>query len=161
LTPRYGWAPKGERAIGSVPRNRGKNTTLIASLGWQGMSECMIIEGATTAAVFEQYIEQILAPALPPGQIVIMDNLSCHKGEKIRQLIEARGCQVLFLPAYSPDLSPIEEAFSKLKAVLRRAEARTHEALQEAIMQALLTITSQDAHGWFAHCGYQPLAPAR
>jgi transposase len=161
LTPRYGWAPKGERAIGSVPRNRGKNTTLIASLGWQGMGECMIMEGATTAAVFEQYIEQILAPALSPGQIVIMDNLSCHKGEKIRQLIEARGCQLLFLPSYSPDLSPIEEAFSKLKAFLRRVEARTHEALQEAIIQALLTITAHDAHGWFGHCGYQPLASAK
>ena len=120
----------------------------------------MIMEGATTAAVFEQYLEQILAPALSPGQIVIMDNLSCHKGEKIRQLIEARGCQVLFLPAYSPDLSPIEEAFSKLKAFLRRVEARTHEALQEAIIQALVSITAQDAQGWFGHCGYQPLAPA-
>lgn len=160
LTPLYGWARKGERVIGSVPRNRGKNTTLIASLGWQGIGEWLIIEGATTAAVFEQYIEQVLAPQLSSGQIVVMDNLSCHKGEKVRQLIEARGCQVLFLPAYSPDLSPIEEAFSKLKAFLRRVEARTHEALQEAITQALLTITAQDAHGWFGHCGYQPLAPA-
>jgi transposase len=160
LTPLYGWAPKGARVTGSVPRNRGKNTTLIASLGWQGMGECLIIEGGTTAAVFEQYIEQVLAPQLSSEQIVVMDNLSCHKGEKVRQLIEARGCQVLFLPAYSPDLSPIEEAFSKLKAFLRRAEARTHEALQEAIMQALLTITAQDAHGWFGHCGYQPLALA-
>ena len=146
--------------MGAVPRNRGKNTTLIASLGWQGMGECLIMEGGTTAAVFEQYIEQVLAPQLSSGQIVVMDNLSCHKGEKVRQLIEARGCQVLFLPAYSPDLSPIEEAFSKLKTFLRRVEARTHEALQEAIMQALLTITAQDAHGWFGHCGYQPLAPA-
>ncbi len=145
---------------GSVPRNRGKHTTLIASLGWQGMGECLIMEGGTTAAVFEQYIEQVLAPQLSSEQIVVMDNLSCHKGEKVRQQISARGCQVLFLPAYSPDLSPIEEAFSKLKAFLRRAEARTHEALQEAIMQALLTITAQDAHGWFGHCGYQPLAPA-
>jgi transposase len=83
-----------------------------------------------------------------------MDNLQVHKGARVRQLIESQGCQVLFLPAYSPDLSPIEETFSKLKAFLRRAKARTREALQEAIMQGLLTVTSQDAHGWFEHCGY-------
>ncbi len=106
---------------------------------------------------FERYVEEILAPSLQAGQIVIMDNLSCHKGSKVRQLTKARGCQLLFLPSYSLDFSPIEEAFSKLKAFLRRAQARTREALQEALIQALLTITQQDAHGWFGHCGYQPL----
>lgn len=160
LTPRYGWAPKGQRVHGSVPRNRGKNVTLIASLRWDGMGESMILEGGTTAAIFEQYIEQILAPTLLPGQMVIMDNLSCHKGEKVRLAIEARGCQLLFLPAYSPDLSPIEEAFSKLKAYLRRVGARTREALQEAICQALLTATGQDAQGWFRHCSYIPRSQA-
>ena len=156
LTPRYGWARKGQRVTGSVPRNRGKNTTLIAALGFEGMSESMIMEGSATAAVFERYVEEVLVPHLQPGHIVIMDNLSCHKGSKIRQLIEARGCQMLFLPSYSPDFSPIEEAFSKLKAFLRRTGARTHELLQEAIIQALQTITAQDAHGWFRHCGYLP-----
>jgi len=145
------------RAYGSVPRNRGKNTTLIASLGWTGMGESMIIEGSTTAAAFELYVEEILAPSLREGQIVIMDNLSAHKGKKVEQLIAARGCQVLFLPGYSPDFSPIEETFSKLKAYLRRVGARTREAPEEALCQALLTVTAHDAQGWFRHCGYLPV----
>lgn len=160
LTPRYGWAPKGQRVTGSVPRNRGRNTTLIAALSREGMSESLILEGAAQAQAFELYVEQILGPSLKAGQIVIMDNLRIHKGEKVRQAIEARGCELLFLPSYSPDFSPIEEAFSKLKAFLRRAGARTHEALQEAIIQALATITAQDARGWFDHCGYRPADPA-
>jgi transposase len=114
------------------------------------------LSGSADSIVFEIYIEQILAPSLHAGQIVVMDNLSTHTGEKVRQAIEAQGCQLLFLPSYSPDLSPIEEAFSKLKAFLRCVGARTPEALQEAIGQALLTITDQDALGWFTHCGYLP-----
>jgi transposase len=102
------------------------------------------------------YLEHLLVPRLRPGHIVVMDNLSVHKGARVRQLIEEKGCQVLFLPAYSPDLSPIEETFSKIKAFLRRAGARTREALEEAICQALLTVTAQDAQGWFRHCGYLP-----
>lgn len=156
LTPLYARAPKGARAYGSVPRNRGKNTTLIASLGWSGMGESMIIEGSTNAAAFELYVEEILAPSLTEGQIVIMDNLAAHKGQKVEQLIEARGCQVLFLPGYSPDFSPIEETFSKLKAYLRRVGARTRDALEEALCQALLSVTAQDAQGWFRHCGFLP-----
>jgi len=156
LTPLYARAPKGHRARGSVPRNRGKNTTLLASLSLEGIGASMIIEGAVNATAFEGYLEQILVPSLHPGQIVVMDNLSVHKGARVRQLIEDKGCQVLFLPAYSPDLSPIEETFSKLKAFLRRVGARTREALEEAICQALLTVTAQDAHGWFRHCGYLP-----
>jgi transposase len=156
LTPLYARAPKGERAYGSVPRKRGKNTTLIAALSWVGMGESMIIEGSTNAAAFELYIEELLAPSLTEGQIVIMDHLSAHKGQKVEQLIEARGCQLLFLPGYSPDFSPIEEPFSKVKAYLRRAGARTREALEEALCQALLTVTTQDAQGWFRHCGLLP-----
>jgi transposase len=156
LTPLYARAPKGQRAHGRVPRNRGKNTTLLASLSVQGMGASMLLEGATNAAAFEIYLEQILLPSLAPGQIVVMDNLSAHKGARVRQLIEERGCQLLFLPAYSPDFSPIEETFSKIKANLKRVGARTREALQEAITQALETVTSQDARGWFAHCGYLP-----
>ena len=114
----------------------------------------MILEGAADTLAFEVYIEQVLAPSLSAGQIVVMDNLSTHTGQKVRQALSARGCHVLFLPAYSPDLSPIEEAFSKLKAYLRRVGARTHEALEEAIGQALLTITAEDARGWFGHGGY-------
>lgn len=118
------------------------------------MGEAFILEGSADGQAFEISLEQILAPSLQAGQIVVMDNLSTHTGEKVRQAIEARGCQLLFLPSYSPDLSPIEEAFSKLKAFLRRVGARTPETLQEALGQALLTITARDALGWFTHCGY-------
>ena len=154
LTRLYARAPKGQRAHGSIPRNRGKNRTLIASLTLGGMGEALILDGAANTEIFEIYIEQILAPSLQPGQMVIMDNLSIHKGNKVRQLIEARGCQVRFLTAYSPDLSPIEEAFSKIKAILRRIGARTREALQEALEYALTTVSASDASGWFSHCGY-------
>jgi len=147
LTPLYARAPKGIRAYGSVPRNRGKNTTLIAALSWFGMGESMIIEGSANAIAFEQYIEEILVPSLTAGQIVIMDNLAAHKGKKIEDLIQARGCQLLFLPGYSPDFSPIEEAFSKVKTHLRRVGARTREALQEAIGQVLLTVTARSGAG--------------
>src|SRR2546421_6127488 len=160
LTRLYARAPKGKRARGSIPRNRGKNMTLIASLSLQGLGESLIVDGAANSELFEIYIEQILAPSLHAGQIVIMDNLSIHKGQKVRQAIEARGCQLLFLPAYSPDLSPIEEAFSKIKTVLRRRGARTREALQQALSQALLSVTATDASGWFRHCGYPPAATA-
>ncbi len=154
LTPLYARAPKGQRAIDSVPGNRGKNTTLIASLSLEGIGACMIIEGAANSAAFEAYVEHILVPSLQKGQIVVMDNLRVHKTARVRQLIEEAGCQLRFLPAYSPDFSPIEEAFSKLKTGLRRSKARTREALEEAILQALLTMTSQDAYGWFEHGGY-------
>jgi transposase len=120
------------------------------------MGASMLIEGAVNARVFEAYVEHLLAPSLVAGQILVLDNLSVHKGERVRQLIEARGCELLFLPAYSPDFSPIEETFSKLKAFLRRVGARTYEVLQEAIGQALETVTTADALGWFTHCGYHP-----
>jgi len=161
LTPIYARAPKGQRARGRVPRNRGKNTTLIASLSFEGMGAALILEGSANAAAFEIYGEQLLAPSLQAGHIVVMDNLRAHKGERVRQAIEAKGCQVLFLPGYSPDFSPIEETFSKLKTNLRRTGARTREALEEAICQALLTVTAQDAHGWFGHCGYVPLKESK
>jgi len=144
---------------GSVPRNRRKNTTLIAALSLEGMGAALILEGSANTIAFERYVEQVLAPSLHAGQIVAMDNLRAHKSARVRTAIEAKGCQLLFLPSYSPDLSPIEEAFSKLKTALRRAGARTREALEEAIAQALLTITAQDAQGWFQHCGY--LLPAQ
>lgn len=154
LTPLYARAPRGARATGSVPRNRGKNTTLIAALSWSGIGESLLLDGSVTTAVFEQYVERILAPSLSFGQIVLLDNLAAHKGKRVEELIRARGCQLLFLPSYSPDVSPIEEAFSKLKTHLRRIGARTRDALYEAISQALLAVTEQDAHGWFGHCGY-------
>jgi len=158
LTPLYARAPKGKRAYGKVPRNRGKNLTLIAAFSWAGIGESMLIEGSANAVAFEQYIEQILAPCLTAGQMVLMDNLAAHKSARVEEVIQARGCQLHFLPSYSPDFSPIEETFSKLKTFLRRAGARTREALQEAIVQALQTVTAQVAQGWFQHGGYFPQA---
>jgi len=160
MTPLYAYAPRGQRAVGSVPRNYGASMTLIASMSMQGMGEALMLDGAADAAAFEAYVEQLLAPSLKPGQLVILDNLSIHQRARVRQAIEARGCHLLFLPAYSPDFSPIEEAFSKVKTFLRRQGARTREALQEAISQALLLITTQDALGWFSHCGYPPPLPS-
>jgi len=161
MTRLYARAPKGERAYAKVPRNRGKNTTLLASMSSEGMGPCLAVEGSTTKAVFEAYVERVLAPSLRPGRVVVIDNLGAHRGERVRELIEARGCSLLYLPPYSPDFSPIEEAFSKLKALLRKAEARTREALVEAIGQALEAVEAKDARGWFGHCGYllgaQPL----
>jgi transposase len=147
-------APKGERAFGRAPRNRGKNTTLIAALSSEGMRAPMSVEGATDSIAFEIYVEHFLCPALLPGQVIILDNLGAHKGGRVEELIKSRGCELLFLPSYSPDFSPIEEAFSKIKAIVRKAEARTREGLLEAIAQALEAVTRQDAKGWFAHCGY-------
>ncbi len=154
LTPIYARAPKGERVYDSVPRNTEKNTTLIAALTTVGMGPAMLLEGATDTAAFEAYVEHFLAPVLTPDKVVVIDNLSAHKSARVRELIGARGCELWFLPSYSPDLSPIEEAFSKLKALLRRVKARTQEALQAAIAKVLEQITALDAQGYFAHCDY-------
>jgi transposase len=148
-------APRGERAYGKVPRNRGKNTTLIASMSLHGMGGTMCVEGATNAEVFEVYVEHFLAPTLSEGQVVVLDNLGAHRPKRIRKLIEERGAELVFVPAYSPDLNPIEEAFSKIRNALRKLGARTHEALLEAMAQALCAVTPWDAAGWFAHCGYE------
>ena len=159
LFPLYAWSRRGERALASVPRNWGANVTLLASVSAEGMGPCLVVvEGSTTREVFEAYLERALAPSLRPGQVVVMDNLSSHKGPRGRELIEARGCALLYLPPYSPDLNPIEEAFAKLKASLRGAGARTHEALVEAMGRALEAVTGSDTRGFFEHCGYRKTA---
>jgi transposase len=155
LSALYAWAPKGQRAHCSVPRNRGANTTVLSSMSAEGMGPSLTVEGATTSVVFEAYLEQVLAPTLRRGQVVVMDNLSAHKGERVRELIEERGCELIYLPSYSPDLNPIEEAFSKIKGLVRKAEARSREALVEAIGWALSALTSRDALAFFEHCGYR------
>jgi transposase len=157
LCSMYAWSKRGERAYYSTPRNRGKNTTVLASMSLEGMGPTLAVEGATTAAVFEAYVEAVLAPSLRPGQLAVMDNLTAHKGERVGELVEGGGCELLYLPPYSPDLNPIEEAFSKIKGILRKAEARSREALIEAIGRALDAITSQEAKGFFEHCGYRVL----
>lgn len=157
MTRLYARAPRGQRAYGRVPRNRGKNTMLIAAITLEGaMGESVAIEGATDAEVFEAYVEHFLAPSLEEGQAVVLDGLGAHRTERVRELVEERGADLVFLPSYSPDLNPIEEAFSKIKQLVRKAGARTREALVEALARALAAITPQDAAGWFAHAGYQP-----
>jgi transposase len=126
LAPLYAYSPKGRRAYAEVPRNRGKNTTLLASMSLEGMGACLAVEGATSTTIFESYVEQVLAPTLKSGQVIVMDNLSAHKGERVRELIEARGCELLYLPPYSPDFNPIEEAFAKIKGLC--CARRRHEA---------------------------------
>jgi transposase len=155
LSPLYAWSPRGQRARCSVPRNRGPNTTLLSSMTCEGMGASLTVEGATDQVVFEAYVERVLAPTLRCGQVVVMDNLSAHKGERIKEMTEQRGCQLLYLPSYSPDLNPIEEAFSKIKRLVRKAEARTKEALVEAIGSALSAVSSKDARGFVEHCGYR------
>jgi transposase len=157
LSPLYAWSRRGVRAFGSAPRNWGKNVTLLASITPKGLGPCLAVEGSTTREVFETYLEQALGPTLRPGQIVVMDNLSSHKGGRVKEIIEGRGCELLYLPPYSPDFNPIEQAFSKVKGILRRAEARTRESLIGAMGKALEALTAQDARGFFGHCGYRSM----
>src|SRR5918998_3834216 len=119
------------------------------------MGEWITVEGATDSEVFEAYVEHFLAPTLEEGQVVVLDGLGAHRSDKVREVIEARGAELLFLPSYSPELNPIEEAFSKIKNILRKLAARTHEALLKAMEEALSKVTPVDAAGWFDHCGYQ------
>jgi transposase len=158
MTPRYARAPRGERARGRAPANRGGNLTLIAALSLDGMGAAMTLPGALDGAACEVYVRDVLAPTLRPGQLVMWDNVRPHQRASLRPLIEAAGCRLLFLPGYSPDFNPIEQAFAKLKEALRRAAARTREALEAAVAAALDAITAADAHGWFARCGYRPPA---
>jgi transposase len=158
LAPIYGYALRGERLYLPVPRNRGKNTTLLSSMTSGGIGPSLAVEGTSTARVFETYVEKVLVPSLRAGQIVVMDNLSAHKPRRVRQLIEERGCELIYLPPYSPDLNPIEEAFSKIKNLLRKVAARSKEALEEALGWALSAVSSEDARGYFEHAGYRPTA---
>jgi transposase len=155
MAPIYAYAPVGQRAFFKIPRNWGKNTTLLASLNARGMGPSMAVVGATTSRVFETYLERVLAPALRPGQIVVMDNLGAHRPKRVRELIEERGCELLYLPSYSPDLSPIEEALSKVKHILRKIRARAKDALIEAMGVALGAVSARDARGYFTSCGYR------
>ena len=154
LVPLRARAPKGERAFGKVPKNWDENVTLISSMNLEGMGASMSIEGSADGDAFLLYIEHFLCPTLERGQVVVMDNLQVHKMKKVRELIEGRGCQLVFLPSYSPDFNPIEEAFSKVKGLLRKAKARSFEALVEASGRALSAVTKEDARGFFIHRGY-------
>lgn len=128
---------------------------MIAALGLEGPAAPMVIEGATDAAVFRAYVKHVLVPVLHPGQIVVLDNLSCHKGDEVRAMIEAVGGELWMLPPYSPDLNPIEKMWSKVKEFLRSAKARCTEELDRAVAEGLQTVTPQDANAWFECCGYR------
>ena len=157
LSPLHAWSRRGKRAFGSAPRNWGRNVTLLASITYLGLGPCLAVEGATKREVFETYLEHVLAPTLIPGQTVVMDNLSAHKGGRVKEIIEGRGCDLLYLPPYSPDFNPVEQAFSKVKGLLRRAEARTRDSLIEAMGRALEAVSARDARGFFGHCGYRSM----
>ena len=150
----HGRAPSGVRVDGPVPQGHWKVLTLTAAVRLGGVGACLAFEGATNTLRFETYIEQCLAPTLRPGDIVVMDNLSCHKTAEVQRLIEAAGASVRYLPAYSPDLNPIEKLFSKFKGLMRSAAARTVEGLIDAMGDALRAIDLGNILGWFTHCGY-------
>lgn len=154
----YARAPRNERAVGTVPAGSYERLTVLGGLSLQGLTSVMSIEGSANADVVITFTEHVLVPSLVPGQIVFMDNLSAHKDPRIRESIEAAGCRLMFLPRYSPDFNPIEQAWSKLKALLRSAAAHTKEALEAALASMIDCITATDALGYFTHCGYDPTA---
>ena len=151
----YGWSFKGERLSGAKPAGRWSATTVISAIRREGPGALMIFEGATDATLFRTYVQEVLAPTLRPGEIVVMDNLASHKAAGVVEAIEAAGAQAWYLPVYSPDLNPIEKMWSKVKQYLRSAAARCTQTLWDAICQALRTVTASDAHGWFKACGYR------
>lgn len=155
MTRLRGRCKGGGRLNDATPLGHWETTTMISALSFQGAAAPMVIEGATDAAVFRAYVKHVLVPVLHPGQIVVMDNLSCHKGDEIKEMIEAAGCERWLLPPYSPDLNPIEKMWSKVKEFLRSAKARCAEELDRAVAAALERVTPQDARAWFECCGYR------
>jgi transposase len=154
MTRSCGRCQGGERLVASVPQGHWKVLTTIAAITTQGILTAVTVDAATDAEVFRHFVTEALVPALRPGQVVVMDNLSSHKTAGIREAIEAAGCRVLYLPPYSPDLNPVENAFSKIKSRLKTLAARTVEALGHAIQDAVARITASDALGFFRHAGY-------
>jgi transposase len=154
MTRLYGRAPAGDRVVGSVPRNYGPHVTMLGALDIHGLQAVMTVDGATDADVFRTYVKHVLGPTLTPGDIVVMDNLQAHKAVGVQQALARRGARLLYLPPYSPDRSPIEPCWSKVKTGLRKAKARTREALDTAMADVMVTVSLADASGWFKHCGY-------
>jgi transposase len=154
LTRVYGRAAPGQRVVDSVPQPSGPQTTTLAVIGWTGITAPLVFSGSVNGAVFYGYIQECVLPPLQAGDILFMDNLSAHKVAGLEELIRSCGAHLIYLPPYSPDFNPIEWAWSKVKTILRRLKARTFPDLLEALKQALLAITPQDIHAWFAHCGY-------
>jgi transposase len=156
LTPLRARAPRGVRAVGRVPRGRWETNSWLATLTRDGIGESVVVPGPIDGAAFDAFVTQFLVPALRPGQVVILDNLSVHKSPRARAAIEGAGCRLAFLPTYSPDLNPIELAFAKTKTTLRRAEARSFDTLVAALGTVAPTITAADAQAFFRAAGYPP-----
>jgi transposase len=155
LTRLYARAVGGRRVSESVPRNYGQSTSMIATLGTEGVEAAMMIEGSVDTVVFNAYCEQVLQPTLKAGDVVVLDNLGAHRASRIEEIAKECGARVIWLPPYSPDFSPIELMWSKVKTYLKKAKARTQQELEKAIALALKTITISDCLNWFRHCGYQ------
>ena len=154
MTRRYARAPRGQRAYGRVPRNHGANLSVIGALGLRGMIATMSVDGAVDTEIFNIFVHQVLVPALQPGDVVLLDNLTVHHASTIEQAVSVGGGTVVFLPSYSPDFSPIESCWAKLKTFLRGCAPRTRAFLDEALTTALQTLSPEDFQGWFRHCGY-------
>ncbi len=154
MTRTHARAPIGQRVKVTEPFNRGTNLSVISAMGLRAVCAPMMIEGAVNSEVFALYVEHLLVPCLSPGKIVLLDNVKFHYSPKAMELIEATGATVLHIPAYSPDLNPIEECISKIKAILRSFKARTKRKLYNALAKALALVTKDDIRGWFKHCGY-------
>lgn len=154
MTRLFGRAPRGARVADSVPKNYGENVTLLGALSLQGVEALMTVNGATDGEIFLAFVREVLAPTLHEGDVVVWGNLGARRAAAVREAVEAKGAKLLFLPPYSPDYNSIERCWSKLKTFLRAAKARTREALEAAIKQALVTVTESDARAWFKHCGY-------
>jgi transposase len=155
MLSRYGWGPRSERLVDTAPQGHWRTTTFVAGLRDTGVVAPFVVDGPMTGPIFRTYVEEFLAPALQPGDVVVLDNLAAHKVAGVREAIRAAEAGLLYLPPYSPDLNPIERMWSKVKSILRSLEARTAEALLDAIGVALRAVTAADAHGWFAHRGYR------
>jgi len=151
----YGRAPIGTRVEGDKPRHTGSNISLVGALGLSGITAIMMLAGAVDGVAFETFLEKTLAPTLHPGDIVLMDNVKTHKGKKVKEMIHSTGAKLRYLPRYSPDFSPLENCWSKLKELLRGIAARTVDTLEEGVKNALDKITEKDIRGWFKHCGYR------
>lgn len=155
LTRLYARAIGGQRTTESVPRNYGQSTSMIATIGTEGIEAAMMIEGSVDTIVFNEYCQQVLRPTLRAGDVIVLDNLGAHRASRIEETAQDCGAQVIWLPPYSPDFSPIELMWSKVKAYLKKAKARTQAELEKAIALALKTITKSDCLNWFQHCGYE------
>lgn len=150
----YGRARRGLRCLASIPHGHWKTTTFTGALRATGMTAPMVLDGPMNSDAFEAYVDQVLAPTLQPGDVVVMDNLAPHKRTEVRAIITARGAELRYLPPYSPDLNPIEECWSKLKGLLKSCAARTRQELDHAIAFCMRRVTPQDARAWIRHAGY-------